>query len=123
VERLIPLGAATQRAFTARLAAGARLKPLGQRLEAYGEAGVIDTGQLYAGGQARVRIVRLGPAAFNAATWASVQTGTPDVWRVDVGPSLSASVKGSRIEADWRQRVGGNAVPGSGPTLTLSAGF
>jgi hypothetical protein len=123
VERLIPLGAATQGAFTARLAAGARLKPLGQRLEAYGEAGVIDTGQVYAGGQARARVVQFGPATLNAATWASVQTGNPDVWRVDVGPSLSTKVKGIRIEADWRQRVGGNAAPGSGPVLTVSAGF
>ena len=55
--------------------------------------------------------------------WASVQTGSTDVWRVDVGPSLSASVQGIRIEADWRQRVGGNVAPGSGPTLTVSAGF
>jgi hypothetical protein len=119
VERLIPLGAATQGAFTARLAAGVSW----QRLEAYGEAGVIDTGQVYAGGQARARVVRFGPATLNAATWASVQTGSPDVWRVDVGPSLSAKVKGIRIEADWRQRVGGNAAPGSGPVLTVSAGF
>jgi hypothetical protein len=52
-----------------------------------------------------------------------VQTGNPDVWRVDVGPSLSVKVKGIRIEADWRQRVGGNAAPGSGPVLTVSAGF
>lgn len=123
VERLIPLGAATQGAFTARLAAGARLKPLGQRLEAYGEAGVLDTGQVYAGGQARARVVRFGPATLNAATWASVQTGSTDVWRVDVGPSLNAKVRGIRIEADWRQRVGGNAAPGSGPVLTVSAGF
>jgi len=119
VERLIPLGAATQGAFTARLAAGARW----HWLEAYGEAGVIDTGQVYAGGQARARVVRFGPATLNAATWASVQTGSTDVWRVDVGPSLSVKVKGIRIEADWRQRVGGNAAPGSGPVLTVSAGF
>ncbi|WP_156874373.1 hypothetical protein [Sandarakinorhabdus limnophila] len=119
VERLIPLGAATQGAFTARLAAGVRW----QRLEAYSEAGVIDTGQVYAGGQARARVVRFGPATLNAATWASVQTGSTDVWRVDVGPSHSVKVKGIRIEADWRQRVGGNAAPGSGPVLTVSAGF
>jgi hypothetical protein len=119
VERLIPLGAATQGAFTARLAAGGRL----QRLEVYGEAGALDTGQLYAGGEARARILRFGAATLNAATWASVQTSTPDVWRVDVGPSIRASVKGIRIEADWRQRVGGNAAPGSGPTLIVSAGF
>ena len=119
VERLVPLGAATQGAFAARLAAGARW----QRLEAYGEAGVIDTGQVYAGGQARARVVRFGPATLNAATLASVQTGSIGLWRVDVGPSLSTKVKGIRIESDWRQRVGGNAAPCSGPVLTVSAGF
>ncbi|WP_017666532.1 hypothetical protein [Sandarakinorhabdus sp. AAP62] len=119
VERLVPLGDATRGAFTARLAAGGRW----QRLEGYGEAGVLDSGQVYAGGQARARLVRLGPTSLHAATWASVQTGSPDVWRVDVGPSLGASVKGIRLEADWGQRVGGNAAPGSGPTITVSAGF
>jgi hypothetical protein len=119
VERLIPLGNATRGAFTARLAAGGAW----QRLEGYGEAGVLDTGQVYAGGQSRARLVRLGPATLHAAAWASVQTGSPDVWRVDVGPSLSARIRGIRIEADWRQRIGGNAAPGSGPVVTLSAGF
>lgn len=119
VERLVPLGDATSGAFTARLAAGGKW----QRLEAYGEAGALDSGQVYAGGQARARVITFGPAVVQAATWASVQTGSPTVWRVDVGPSMSARIKGVRIEADWRQRVGGNAAPGSGPVLTVSAGF
>ena len=123
VERLVPLGDATRGAFTARLAAGGRLQQLGQRLEGYGEAGVLDTGQIYAGGQARARLVRIGPVTLHAATWASIQTGTPDAWRVDAGPSLAAQVKGIRLEADWRQRASGNAAPGSGPVLTVSAGF
>lgn len=119
LERLIPLGDATRGAFTARMAAGGNW----QRLDAYGEAGVLDTGQVYAGGQARARLIRFGPAALHAGSWASVQTGSPDVWRIDVGPSLSARIRGIRIEADWRQRIGGNAAPGSGPALTVSAGF
>lgn len=123
IERLVPLGDATRGAFTARVAAGSRLKHLGQRLEAYGEAGVLDTGLLYAGGQARARLIRIGPATLNAATWASIQTGTPDAWRIDVGPAIGLKIRGMRLEADWRQKVGGNAAPGSGPVLTVSAGF
>jgi hypothetical protein len=70
VERLVPLGDATRGAFTARLAAGGRM--LGHRLEGYGEAGVLDTGQIYAGGQARARLVRIGPVTVHAAAWASI---------------------------------------------------
>ena len=123
IERLVPLGAGMRGAFTARLAAGGRLKQLGQRLEGYGEAGVLSSGQAYAGGQARARFVDLGPATLHAGAWASVQTGSPDVWRVDVGPTASMKFKGIRVEADWRLKVGGNASPGSGPVLTVAAGF
>lgn len=118
-ERLIPLGAATRADWTVRLAAGGAAG----RLAAYGEAGVLAQGGLYAGAQASARLLRIGPAALAAGSWASLQTGTPDVWRVDLGPSLSASMKGVRLQADWRQRVGGNAAPGSGPVVTLSSGF
>lgn len=119
IERLVPLGHASRGAFTARLAAGGRW----QRLEAYGEAGALDTGTLYAGGQARARLARLGPATLQAAAWASVQTGTPDVWRADVGPAITMQIQGVRLEANWRHKIGGNATPSSGPVLTVSAGF
>lgn len=119
IERLVPIGSESAGAFTARLAAGGRWR----RLEAYGEAGALDTGQLYAGGQAHARLLRIGPATLAAGSWASIQTGSPDVWRVDVGPALSMKIRGIRLEADWRQRVAGNAAPGSGPAVTVSAGF
>jgi hypothetical protein len=28
-----------------------------------------------------------------------------------------------RVHVDWRQRVAGNALPGSGPALTLAGDF
>jgi hypothetical protein len=118
-ERLIALGSATRGDWTLRLAGGGR----SGRLDAYGEAGVLGSGQIYGGAQASARLLRLGPAALAAAGWASVQTGSPDVWRVDVGPSVSAQWRGLRLQADWRQRVAGNAAPGSGPVVTISAGF
>lgn len=118
-ERLIALGAATRGDWTLRLAAGGEAG----RFSGYGEAGVLGSGGLYGGGQASARLFRLGPATFAAGSWASLQTGTPDVWRVDVGPSVAAQWRGLRLQADWRQRVAGNALPGSGPVVTLSAGF
>jgi hypothetical protein len=118
-ERLIALGAATRGDWTLRLAAGGTRG----RLDAYGEAGVLGNGTLYGGAQATARLLQIGPATLAAGSWASVQTGTPDVWRVDVGPSVTADWRGLRFQADWRERVGGNAAPGSGPVLTVSAGF
>jgi len=122
-ERLIALGDATRGDWTLRLAAGGT----SGRLDAYGEAGVLAGGTVYGGTQATARLLRIGPASINAGSWASVQTGAgagaPDVWRVDVGPSVAATWRGLRLQADWRERVGGNAAPGSGPALTVSAGF
>jgi len=45
-------------------------------------------------------------------------------YRVDAGPRVSMRVRGNmRVHLDWRQRVVGNAEPGSGPALTLAADF
>ncbi|MBU6164986.1 MAG: hypothetical protein KGQ52_02510 [Alphaproteobacteria bacterium] len=118
-ERLIALGSATRGDWTLRLAAGGQRG----RLDGYGEAGVLGNGQVYAGAQGAVRVLRIGPATLAAGSWASVQTGAPAVWRVDVGPAVAATIRGVRVQADWRQRVGGNAAPGSGPVITVSAGF
>jgi len=118
-ERLIAIGDATRGDWTLRLAAGTTRG----RLDSYGEAGVLAGGTVYGGAQATARVLRIGPATLAAGAWGSVQSGTPDVWRVDVGPSVTARWNGLRLQADWRERVGGNAVPGSGPVLTVSAGF
>lgn len=120
-ERLIALGDATRGDWTLRLAAGGQRG----RLEAYGEAGILARGAVYGGAQASARVMRFGPATVNAGAWGSVQTdaGAPDVWRIDLGPSATAAWRGIRLQADWRQRVAGNAAPGSGPVLTVSAGF
>ena len=53
--------------------------------------------------------------------WGGAQTG---LYRIDVGPRVSMRVRQSmRVHLDWRQRVSGNAAPGSGPALTLAADF
>mgnify|MGYP002777889074 CR=1 FL=1 len=122
-ERLIALGEGTRSDWTLRLAAGATRG----RLEAYGEAGVLGSGQIYGGAQATARMLQLGPATLAAGAWGSGQTApspaVPDVWRVDVGPAVSTRWKKLRVQADWRQRVAGNAAPGSGPVLTVAADF
>ena len=62
--------------------------------------------------------------AAGGGTWGGAQR---DAARVDVGPSASLTLATervtARIEADYRIRVAGDAAPGSGPALTVSASF
>ena len=53
--------------------------------------------------------------------WGGAQ---PGVYRVDAGPRISMRVRNNvRVHLDWRQRLAGNASPGSGPAVTLAGDF
>jgi hypothetical protein len=53
--------------------------------------------------------------------WGGAQ---PGLYRVDVGPRITVKVRNNvRVHFDWRQRLAGNALPGSGPAITLGADF
>ena len=53
--------------------------------------------------------------------WGGAQ---PGVYRVDAGPRISMRVRNNvRVHLDWRQRLAGNAAPGSGPAVTLAGDF
>lgn len=53
--------------------------------------------------------------------WGGAQ---PGVYRIDAGPRVTMKVrKNLRVHVDWRQRLAGNAQPGSGPALTLAGDF
>jgi hypothetical protein len=99
-------------------------------LEGYGQAGVVARGrrELYADGALRLlqpvasgKVARL---AVGMGVWGGAQRGAS---RVDVGPSMVATVPTGgptlRVAAEWRQRVAGNAAPGSGPAVTLGTDF
>ncbi len=98
----------------------------GFRLEGYGQAGAIGRGriELYADGAARgtrtIGAVGEARLAIGAGAWGAAQR---DAQRLDVGPSATLAVRNLRIALDWRQRVAGEARPGSGLTLTLGADF
>ncbi len=105
--------------------------PHDTRTEFYGQAGYVGGrfATAFADGQARLdtRLADLGDARLRAGAgvWAGAQRGAE---RVDIGPTATVGMpigeKGSaRLGLDWRMRVAGNAEPGSGPALTLSAGF
>lgn len=104
--------------------------PFGLRAEAYVQAGYVggQDATPFVDGQARIErpLVRLGPAELRAGggVWGGAQNGAQ---RLDIGPTATLAVPvgpgGSRVSADWRFRVAGDAAPGSGPAITLSAGF
>ena len=53
--------------------------------------------------------------------WGGAQ---PGLSRLDAGPRISMRVrKNVKLHLDWRQKLAGNARPGSGPALTLAGDF
>jgi hypothetical protein len=53
--------------------------------------------------------------------WGGAQ---PGLYRVDAGPRVTVKVRNNvRVHLDWRQKLAGNAQPGSGPAVTLSGDF
>ena len=105
--------------------------PAHWRAETYLQAGYVGGrfATLFADGQARLdrELARLGSleTRFGGGVWGGVQKGAA---RLDIGPTAALTAplgKGmfGRAAVDWRFRVAGGAEPGSGPALTLSAGF
>ena len=103
-----------------------RAIPGGFRLESYGQAGAIkrDRVEPYADGAARATHPVRGGLALGGGAWGAAQRGAQ---RLDVGPSatLTLQVGGQRVRLalDWRQRVAGDARPGSRLAHTLGSDF
>lgn len=109
--------------------------PLGTRLEAYAQGGWVggadDT--LFADGQASLtreveQVASLTDDRLRVSLGAGVWGGAQeDAQRVDVGPTMRFDVTlgevPARVSVDWRERVGGDAGPGSGAAVTLSTRF
>jgi hypothetical protein len=72
-----------------------------------------------------------GAATFTRPVWKRFSAGLgvwggaqPGLYRVDAGPRLSYDVgRGIRLHADYRQRLAGEAMPSSGPALTIAGDF
>ena len=104
--------------------------PLGIRAEAYVQAGYVGGrgSTAFVDGQVRIErpLVRSNSFELRAGSgaWGGAQRGAS---RLDVGPTATLSFRigptNTRVSADYRWRVSGNAAPGSGPVVTLSAGF
>jgi len=105
--------------------------PHEMRAEFYGQAGYVGgrNATAFADGQARIdrKFAQIGKAELRAGAgaWAGAQKGAS---RVDLGPSATIGLPvgetaSARLGLDWRMRVAGDAKPGSGLAVTLSAGF
>lgn len=112
-------------AFAALIEGGLYQRPVGWGfdLDGYAQAGVvgINSRDLFADGG--FTLTRPVFANFSAGLglWGGVQ---PDLYRLDAGPRLTMRLRnGMRAHLDWRQRLTGNAAPGSGPAVTLAADF
>ena len=92
-------------------------------LDSYLQAGVV--------GVRRRDLFVDGSAAFTRPLWNQLSGGfgvwggaQPGLYRIDAGPRLSWRIGGKmRVHADYRQRLAGDAAPGSGPVLTLAGDF
>ena len=138
VERRIAMGLFSRNAWAARVSGGGQgeVPALGRRMtvEGFGEAGVVEgftrTPDLYAGAQLRgaVPLFQLGRTKFDAGAggWGAVQRSFgATASRLDLGPSVRIRVAPWPFYAqlDYRARVAGNALPGSGPVLTVAGEF
>jgi hypothetical protein len=100
-----------------------RPAPLGFLLDGYAQAGVvgISSRDLFADGGFTLTKPIFGRFSAGFGVWGGVQ---PGLYRVDAGPRLTMRVRRNvKVHLDWRQRLSGNALPGSGPALTLAGDF
>lgn len=100
-----------------------RPMPFRLRLDAYLQAGVVGFKQRdrFIDGNATLTgpVYRQFSAGFGV--WGGAQ---PGVYRVDAGPRITMRVRSNlKVHVDYRQRLAGNARPGSGPAITLAGDF
>jgi len=132
VERRVALDRGGRDAF-AVLAAGGfddlRL-PGRMLLSGYAQAGVVGLRRRDGFADAAIRaehdLLTIGKTGFHIGAMLA-GAKQPRVSRLDVGPEIAARFRlagaSVRLSAEWRERIGGNAAPGSGPAITLGLDY
>ena len=100
-------------------------RPLAGRflLDTYLQGGVVGlkSRDLFIDGGLTVTRPIRGRFSAGFGVWGGAQ---PHLYRVDAGPRVTMRVRHNvKVHVDWRQRLAGNARPGSGPAVTLSGDF
>jgi hypothetical protein len=112
-------------AFAVFLEGGVYQRPMpwNLSLDAYFQGGVVGMHRRDHFVDGALTLTRPVYKQFSAGfgVWGGAQ---PGVYRVDAGPRVSMRVRNNvRVHFDWRQRLAGNAQPGSGPAVTLAGDF
>ena len=117
-------------AFAAYVEGGVYQKPvaLGFNLDAYAQTGMvgINSRDWFADGSVALTRPLWRGLSGGIGLWAGGQSNDPKgaFYRVDGGPRLSFALRRNlRVHADYRQRIAGDAVPRSGPALTIAGDF
>ena len=100
-----------------------RPMPFGSSLDAYLQGGVVGMRSRDYFVDGALTVTRPVYRQFSAGLgiWGGAQ---PGLYRFDAGPRVSMRVRSNvRVHFDWRQRLAGNARPGSGPAITLAGDF
>jgi hypothetical protein len=100
-----------------------RPMPLHLLLDAYLQGGVVGLRSRDRFIDGSLTLTRPVYKQFSAGlgVWGGAQ---PGIYRVDAGPRVTMRVRNNvRVHFDWRQRLAGNALPGSGPAVTLAGDF
>ena len=105
--------------------AGVYQQPLPWRLslDSYLQGGVVGVKarDLFVDGSLAVTRPVYRNFSFGFGVWGGAQ---PGLSRLDAGPRVTMQVRRNlKVHADWRQKLVGNARPGSGPALTLAGDF
>ena len=124
-ERRQRIGKAGRSAFALFAEGGVYDRPMPYQfyLDAYAQAGVVGfhNSSLFADGAVTFTRPVWRQLSAGAGVWAGIQ---PGVYRVDAGPRLSLRVgRSMRVHLDYRQRLAGEALPGSGPAVTIGGDF
>jgi hypothetical protein len=93
------------------------------RLDSYLQGGVVGvkSRDLFIDGALAVTRPVYRNFSLGFGVWGGAQ---PGLSRLDAGPRLTMQVRRNvKVHADWRQKLVGNARPGSGPSLTLAGDF
>ncbi|HEX7784291.1 MAG TPA: hypothetical protein VF509_15940 [Sphingobium sp.] len=129
IERRFSLGDGARNAFAVIgiTGFGPAQMPLGLQGEGYAQAGFVGLKRKDAFADGKLSVSK-AIAGDNIAIGLTTSGGAQrNLTRLDIGPHvqmrLSAGKIQSRLAAEWRQRITGRAQPGSGPAITLAAGF
>lgn len=129
MERRIALGTAARNANSVMAVAGFGPTPIapGIKAEGYAQAGIVGfkrqdgfiDGKLSLSMPLPQHPIRIGAALSGGAQ--------PYANRLDIGPELQLPLRlprmPARLSIEWRERIAGHSLPGSGMAITLAADF